>query len=598
MSEMLELGVIFFFLLVGLIVTMRLKLPPVIGILLAGVIIGPNALGLVKGGQAVDIFSEIGAILLLFIIGIEFSLSKIMRYGMRALLLASFKLAFVFILIYELSLIFGLTPFEGLLLATIFSFSSTTFFSKLIKDRDIAHGEEINLLFAVLILEDIIAVFALAVLSAMPANVQLDLVFNEFAFSIVKSLIMLIVCYVVLKKIVKMLFEYFVKFNAVETMIFASLSVCALFVFLATYVGFDATIGAFLAGSLMASLKEFKSIEKTMLPFGLFFSSFFFFSMGMVVNPASILSNFWLILALFAVNVAAKFISIGLGTNLLGSNLRSSVFAGISMLTVGEFSLLIAKKTQLMVGFDVIGAVSASVFLTALASGLLIKQVAPINTWFVKSTPAKFRCNSRRLSRYVDAVLVEFEPNGSVFNLFAGETKKLMWYGIILLLLNGLLFLLGSAMSSAGTNLVGETNFLITRMALHLVLSLGILSKMFIAFDKILNGIVDTFRSVHGTTPGLDKRLVYDAVAVLFLLEIAVLIPFLFSFMQLPAFFGYTAAVPLAFGMIFVWDLLSTASKIIRGMRKVSHYHGHKMNSAKSSVISLVEKATPRINLF
>ncbi|NYZ77681.1 cation:proton antiporter [Candidatus Micrarchaeota archaeon] len=596
MSEMLELGIIFFSLLAGLILTMRLKLPPVIGILIAGVVIGPNVLGFVKGGDVVNIFSEIGAVLLLFIIGIEFSLSKIMKFGMRALLLAFFKLAFVFVLMYELSLVFGLTPFQGLLIATLFSFSSTTFFSKLIKDRDVSCGEEVNLLFAVLILEDILAVFALAVLSATPASAQAELVFSEFTLSIVKSLTMLIICYIILQEIVKILFEYFANFKTVELLLFASLSVCALFVFLATFFGFDASIGAFLAGSLMASLRQFKSIEKTMLPFGLFFSSFFFLSMGMVVNPASLYSNFPLILALFAVNVIAKFLSTGIGTHLLGSNLRASVFSGISMLTVGEFSLLIARKAQGVAGFDILGAVSVAVFLSALLSGLLMKQIAPINAWVVSSTPAGMRSNGRRFSRYIDAVLAEFEPKGNVFRLFTKERRTIIWYGILLLLINGVLFLGWQALEAAGIVSSADASMVLARIALHAILSAGVLAKMLGSFDRILNGVVDTFRNVHGATPQLDRRLTYDGVTVLLLLELAVVLPFAFSFLMLPSFFGYLAAVPLAFAAVFSWDLVSTACRVLASRRKRSAYLEYRMR--KTSIFDVLGRARAADTLF
>jgi len=588
MSEMLELGIIFFSLLIGVILTMRMRLPPVIGILLVGAVIGPFALGLVKEDETINIFSDIGAILLLFIIGIEFSLSKIIKFGMRALLLAFVKLMLVFIVMYEVSLIFGLPPVGALLIATLFSFSSTTFFSRLIKDKELSYGDEANLLFAVLILEDVIAVFALAVLSATPINLDTKPVFNEFVLSIVKSLLALMICYVLLQKVVKIFFMYFARVKTTETIIFASLSICALFVFLATYFGFDASIGAFLAGSIVESLREFKSIEKSMLPFGLFFSSFFFLSMGMLVNPASIYANFALILVLFIINSIVKFVSVGAGVYLLGSNLRASIFSGISMLTVGEFSLLIAKKAPVIAGLDVIGVVSASVFLSALLSGVLMKEVTTISMRATFSIPTNIRSTGRRLSRYLGAVLTEFEPDGSVFKLFIKERTMVLYYSIILLLINCSLFLFCQMLENIGLVSFDDMPALIGRIALHAIFSAGILIKLLGSLDKILTSVADTFRRVHSISSELNKKAIYDGVAVLVFLEIAVILPFVFSFMQLPEFFGYLAIAPLVFSMVFLWDFLSTIRKMIGSRKKISAYMEYK--ARKASLFGLFRK--------
>jgi CPA2 family monovalent cation:H+ antiporter-2 len=127
-----ELVLVFIFSLLGLIAAVRLRLPPIMGILLIGALVGPNALGWISNSEMVNSFSEIGAILLLFVIGIEFSINKIMKFGVRAILVAFLKITSVFVIVYETAILLGFNSFEALILGNIFAVTSTTLFTKLI----------------------------------------------------------------------------------------------------------------------------------------------------------------------------------------------------------------------------------------------------------------------------------------------------------------------------------------------------------------------------------------------------------------------------------------------------------------------------------
>lgn len=556
MEGILDSAPLFLFSLLGLIVALRLRLPTVIGILLAGVLVGPNLFGYITYDKQVEVFSNLGAILLLFVIGLEFSLNKIMKFGVRAILIAFLKITFVFVICYQTSILLGLKPTEAVITGSIFAITSTTLFSKLIKNNPEKNKDEVNLMFAVLILEDVFAVFFLTIISGLSNNTSLDL--SEVVISIVKSLIVLAGAYLILQKLLKIFFDYVLRYKTDETLVFSSLSVCLIFSFIASFLGFEASIGAFLAGSLMSSLSEFKKIEKTILPFGLFFSSFFFLSIGMQVNLSSIAANFGLIIILLGVSFIAKFLSVGIGTYLLGYTSRSAVFSGLTMLTVGEFSLLIASKSKDIVSYDILGVVSVSVFISAIVSVFIMRRESQIDATITDSIPHKFRNTGRHVSRYINSVINEFEPTGRFYKITMSELKKAVIYVVGLLIVNGTLFIGEHFLESTKILSFDENPLFLVRIAIHLILSLAFLIGIMKSADIVIIDLIDSLRQTNKNPISLERRVVYDALTVLILLGIAALVPILVSVVHLPVIFSHLSTLMVIVSIIFTWDAFKT----------------------------------------
>ncbi len=562
MEGITELAVVFIFSLLGLIAAVRLRLPPIMGILLAGALIGPNALGLVKNSDVISSFSEIGAILLLFAIGIEFSLNKIMKFGVRAILVAFAKITFVFVAIYEASILLGMSQLEAIILGNIFAITSTTLFSKLIRGSYEQNKEEINIMFAVLILEDIFAVFILAVISSLPGGAQMEL--NSLAFSIFKSLVILIITYIVMQKLIRAFFDYILKFKTEEMLVFASLSICILFALLSSAIGLEASIGAFLAGSLMASLKEFKKIERTILPFGLFFSAFFFLSIGMFVDFGTLWQNLPIIVILVAVSMLAKFAIIAVTTYLFGFTSRASVFSGITMLTVGEFSLLIAMKAQPLMSFDILGTVSASVFITALLSVAILRKEIQIDEWITGAIPLTIRTSGRRISRYINSVVIEFEPSGKFFRESMKEMKNVAICGTMIIVLNTLFLVVEEQLREFGIVSFEEGLMFWVKILFHLIISAGFAIGLFRSLDRIISSFMEAFRKKDNKHQSLERRVIYDAVNVMILLAISTIIPIIIALLKLPSFFGAISVIMIIFVVLYTWDGAKCAHELVK----------------------------------
>ena len=587
MQIMIQLGVIFILALAGLLAAIRMKMPPVIGIIIIGVLIGPNFLGLVQSDEVIGTFSSIGAVLLLFIIGIEFSLSKIIKFGIRALMFAIFKLSFVFLAIYALSGIFGLSIFECVLLGIIFSFSSTTLFAKLVEKYKTDYKSDIPLLYALLIIEDIIAVLALAVLPSATGLGTLYL--DDIIISMAKSLAMLLLFFLIFRLVVRQLFEY-TAFHSTEVLLFTSLSVCAVFVFMATFLGFEASIGAFLAGSLMASLKEFERIEKMMLPFGLFFSSFFFLSIGMSVD----ISNMGIMMALMvvvflAISMAAKFISVGAFSYIFGSSMQTSVFSGVSMITASEFSLLIAKNMSTAVSFDIMSLTAIAVFASAIVSAITMGKIPQLSSFIDKTISFKIRGRMRNISTYLNIVTREFEPKGAFFSLFVDRSKIVLAYAAVLFIANGTILVLDSWVGALGFAPLAELPSITLKTIMQLVISSIIVFKMIESIEHILDGFINTFNRIDKKNIEMDRRIAYTSLIVVSLVGASVFIPFVLSMVNLSSMiFTAIQLILLAAAEVLIIDILLTANKMVeRGIVKKIRYSRAKNKNFILDIVAL-----------
>ena len=369
------------------VVSNRFRVPPVLGLLLIGALLGPHFIGLVEQSELVDLLAELGAVLLLFAIGIEFSISKLLKLGLRIVAIAFLKIAIVFFLTFQLALYLGLDDTTALFLGAILSITSTALMIKIVEQKNFLKREEVPVLVASLIVEDVFAVFALTVLSSSNQN----LAATQLVYTIFQSLFLLGATYWIALKVLKKVFDYIVKYQAAETMTLMGLAIGVGFSYMAQALGLTPSIGAFLAGSLAASLPRGELLEKSVSPFVLAFSSIFFLSIGLLIDFASIQQNLGLIAILAAAHILFTFFGTYASVYMFGFNAKQAAFSGIAMLSVGEFSLLLAREGAAFTTFDLIGATSAVVFVSTLFSSIFIERFEAIDTVIKALAPRPFR---------------------------------------------------------------------------------------------------------------------------------------------------------------------------------------------------------------
>ncbi len=373
----LDLGIVLFFSSIGSMVALKLRQPAVIGLLFMGAAIGPNALGLVAEDSSIWLLSEIGAVLLLFAIGLEFSIKKLARLGGRAIVATSITLGVAFIATYALAILAGFGAVTAAYAAAILSISSTAVSMKLLQQAGFIKRQEVPMLTAILIIEDVAAVFALTFFSAFVKGPAFSL--SGTVLPIFIALAVLSVTYTFLLKTLRVLLEWMHRHRADEAILMALITTCVILSYLAAQIGLSTSIGAFLAGSIIASMPQSGRLTKMVRPFESLFSAVFFLSIGMMIDPGSVTRSLGLVAFFVLATAASKFIGVGAGMYLSGFSGRSAIFSGLLLLPIGEFSLLIARTVPgtALLGFDILGVTAITVLLSAMLASISLNTVEP-----------------------------------------------------------------------------------------------------------------------------------------------------------------------------------------------------------------------------
>ena len=370
------------------VVFQRLKQPVILGYLLAGLFVGPHItlVPAIAHDEATHILAELGVILLLFGIGLEFSLRKLMRVGGPAAITGIIAISTIFWIGNGAARMMGWNPTEALFTGAAIAVSSTTIIAKAFEDRKI-RGRLRDLVFSVLIIEDLVSILMLAALSTVAAGQAASA--DELAGTAVRLLAMLAVVVVVGLFTIPRLMRWVVGLGSNETTVVASLGLCFAGAYLADWAGYSVALGAFLAGSLIAESGKAHTVEKLVLPIRDLFAAIFFVSVGMLIDPALVREHWVAVVVFTLVVVVGKVIAVPLGAFISGMGIRVSLQAGMSMAQIGEFSFIIASVGVLSplvrdFLYPVMVAVSA---VTTLVTPWLIAAAPKAADWVDRKLP-------------------------------------------------------------------------------------------------------------------------------------------------------------------------------------------------------------------
>ncbi|HRP09129.1 MAG TPA: cation:proton antiporter, partial [Gemmatimonadales bacterium] len=289
--------------------------------------------------EATHIVAELGVILLLFGIGLEFSLRKLMRVGGPAGITGVIAISTIFWLGNGAARMMGWNPTEALFTGAAIAVSSTTIIAKAFEERRI-RGRLRDLVFSVLIVEDLVSIMMLAALTTVAAGQAASA--DALAWSTFKLLGMLVVVVIIGLVLIPRLIRWVISLGSSETTIVASVGLCFAGAYLADAAGYSVALGAFLAGSLIAESGKAHTVEKLVLPIRDMFAAVFFVSVGMLIDPA-LVREYWVAVVVFTLLVVlGKVFAVSLGAFISGMGTRISLQAGMSMAQIGEFSFIIA----------------------------------------------------------------------------------------------------------------------------------------------------------------------------------------------------------------------------------------------------------------
>jgi CPA2 family monovalent cation:H+ antiporter-2 len=367
----------------------QLKQPVVLGYILAGVIIGPHTppFPLIADEEAIKTLSELGVIFLMFALGLEFSLRKLREVGATALIAASLEILLMVWAGYELGRAFGWAQMDSIFLGAILSISSTTIIIKALEESGKTKEKFAQIVFGILIVEDMLAIVMIALLSGFATTGSLAPV--EIGMTIARLGAFLGALLVVGLIAVPRLLDYVARFKSNEMLLITVVGLCFGVSLLAFKLGYSVALGAFLIGAIIAEARQIAKIEALMHPVRDLFSAVFFVSIGLLIDPVLLLKYAGQIVIITAVVIVGKVFACSLGPFIAGHDQRSSLRVGMGLAQIGEFSFIIAALgLSLKVTSEFLYPIAVAVsVLTTLTTPYLIRWSDLLVSWFDRVAP-------------------------------------------------------------------------------------------------------------------------------------------------------------------------------------------------------------------
>ncbi|RRB04695.1 cation:proton antiporter domain-containing protein [Larkinella rosea] len=370
-----------------------LKQPLVLGYILAGVLVGPkfSLFPTISDPETIRIWADIGVIVLLFSLGLEFNIKKLVKVGGTASMTGAFEISAMILLGYLTGMALGWSTMDSIFLGGIVSISSTTIIIRAFDELGIKTQQFAGIVFGVLVIEDIAAVLLLVLLSTLAVSNQFFSA--EMLVAIMKLGFFLVIWFLGGIFLVPSLLRSGRKFITDETLLIVSLALCLLMVVFATSVGFSPALGAFIMGSILAGTIYAERIETLLTSIKDLFGAVFFVSVGMLIDPELLVQYAGPIALITVVVILGKAVNVTLGALIVGQPLKQSIQTGMSLAQIGEFSFIIAalglnlKVTSAFL-YPIAVGVSA---LTAFTTPYMIRASGSICTWVESKLSSRTR---------------------------------------------------------------------------------------------------------------------------------------------------------------------------------------------------------------
>ncbi|MCD6163198.1 MAG: cation:proton antiporter [candidate division Zixibacteria bacterium] len=365
-----DIVVILGFAIVIVTVFHRFKLPSIAGFILAGILVGPQGLGLVNDVHQVEILAEVGVALLLFGIGLELSLEKLRRLWKLILTGGFLQVGLSISVVFIISKFFGLADNTALFIGFLIALSSTAIVLRELQQRgdvDAPHG---RLTLGILVFQDFSVIPMILVIPLLSSSESSA---KDLLGALIWACIIIVGVLFGARIIIPRILNVIARTRQRHLFIMAVFTICIGTAWLISSAGVSLAIGAFLAGLIVAESEYRHQALADLIPFREVFASLFFVSIGMLLIPSIIIENYFLILMLLTAIIVGKFIIVFITAAIIRLPLRVCLLAAVALTQVGEFSLVLsyaAKGTGLLdksLEINLISAVILSMFITPFA---------------------------------------------------------------------------------------------------------------------------------------------------------------------------------------------------------------------------------------
>ena len=332
-SLIIEIGLVIIFAALLANLARLFKQPLILGYVIAGVLLGPSLLGIIKNTEFIKSLSELGIAFLLFFVGMELDFSKIKKMG-KLIIITGFTQIILTFLLSTVIALYWFSFIQSAYIGLIISLSSTMIVIKLLSDDnqlDTLHG---RIILGILLVQDIIVILVLSVLSSLE-NLSMFILWQ----SLLKGILLFIIAILISKLVLSSIFNFAAKSQ--ELLFLGSITFCFLFSLLAYLLDYSIAVGAFLGGVALASLPYDIDIIGRVRPLKDFFATIFFVSLGMELIFFNFGSLFLLLICLLLIVVIFKPLIVTIFTAIFGYGSRISFLSGMSLGQISEFSLIL-----------------------------------------------------------------------------------------------------------------------------------------------------------------------------------------------------------------------------------------------------------------
>jgi monovalent cation:H+ antiporter-2, CPA2 family len=323
----------------------RVGLIPILGFLLAGVLIGPNALGLVRNPELIDAAAEVGVILLLFTIGIEFSLETLRRISRLIFIGGGLQVGLTILLTTLILFMFGVDWRTGVYTGFLVSLSSTAIVMKLLADRNATSGEPGQTALGILIFQDlavVVMVLLVPLLGSQTGSAEGNSLL-QLLWALTKAGGIIVLVLVLARRVMPKILEAVARTCSPEIFLLAIVGICFGTAYLTSLAGVSLSLGAFLAGLLVSESRFGQQAFSEILPLQILFSAAFFVSVGLLLDVGFLFTHLPMVIAAILAIIILKALITGFGIKVLGYPMSTAITSGLLLTQIGEFSFVLER---------------------------------------------------------------------------------------------------------------------------------------------------------------------------------------------------------------------------------------------------------------
>jgi len=376
-----EIVTLFILSIIVVLICYKFKIPTIVGLLITGLICGPSALGVVANHEAVDIMAEVGVALLLFTIGMELSAKELFRMR-RSLLIGGGGQVFLTVIVITLFFFLLVGAQKAIVFGCLVALSSTAIVLSIFQQKALTESPQGRTCLSILIFQDLIIVPMMLVFPLLVGDTNLSMA--SALISVAKNLGVIIGIILFGKFILPRLMLSVVRTRSRELMLMTTLGLCLAIALLTASVGLSLSLGAFLAGLLLAKSEYSLNVMENVLPFKDVFTSIFFISVGMLLDLNFFFAHVFSITCIAVFIIIIKMAVIIPVVYLAGLSLRTAIITAFSLAQVGEFSFILARSAMDLNLMDTTG------YQTFLAASIITMSLTPVFMAYAPSITAQF----------------------------------------------------------------------------------------------------------------------------------------------------------------------------------------------------------------